>query len=48
MNTTAYSVALGTQIDETHFRNQFVVYFKLLTTVEEQLLDAYASASRET
>lgn len=48
MNATAYSVALGTEIDEAHFRNQFVVYFELLTTIEAQLLDAYLSASRET
>jgi hypothetical protein len=48
MNATAYSVALGTQIDNDHFRDQYVVYFKLLTTIEAQLLDAYASASRET
>jgi hypothetical protein len=48
MNATAYSVALGAEIDDTRFRNQFVVYFELLTTIEAQLLDAYASASRET
>ena len=42
MNATAYSVALGTEIDDQHFQNEFVVYFELLTTIETQLLNAYS------
>ena len=46
MSATAFAVATGTEIDDAHFQKQFVGYFELLTTIEAQLLDAYAGASK--
>lgn len=44
MNATAYSVAMDSTISDAKFQGDFVVYFQLLTTIETQLLDAYAAA----
>ncbi len=44
MNATAYATALGTTVDERHFREQFIGYFQLLTQIEAQLLSSYREA----
>ena len=41
MNATAYATALGTNVDERHFQEQFIGYFQLLTQLEAQLLGSY-------
>jgi len=41
MNATAYTVALGTTVDDRHFQEQFVGYFQLLIQIETQLLGSY-------
>ena len=44
MNATAYAIALGTNVDERHFQEQFIGYFQLLTQLEAQLLSSYRDA----
>jgi len=44
MSATAYATAMGTEVDDQHFQEQFVGYFQLLTQIEEQLLDMYQAA----
>lgn len=44
MNATAYATAMGTSVDDRHFQEQFIGYFRLLTQIEGQLLDIYRDA----
>jgi len=44
MSATAYAAAIGTNVDDRHFQEQFIGYFQLLTQVEQQLLDMYQDA----
>jgi len=44
MSATAYSVALGTVVDDAHLQEQFMGYFELLVQIESHLLDAYRNA----
>jgi hypothetical protein len=41
MHSTAVSAAMGTELDDRHFTQQFKGYFGLLTQIEAQLLEAY-------
>ena len=44
MSATAYATAMGTSVDNRHFQEQFIGYFRLLTLIEEQLLGTYRDA----
>lgn len=42
MQSTAYAAAMGTELDNDHFLQQFVGYFELLSSIEAQLLVEYS------
>lgn len=44
MTVSAYATAQETEIDNNHFKKQFVVYFEMLSGIEAQLLLSYESA----
>ena len=43
MSAAAYATAIGTSVDDRHFQQQFIGYFRLLTQIEEQLLNIYGN-----
>jgi hypothetical protein len=44
MTIAAYATAQETEVDNNHFKKQFVVYFELLSEIEAQLLLSCESA----
>jgi hypothetical protein len=42
MNVAAYATVLGTEVDNQQFQNQFLAYFEILVTIEEELLKSYS------
>jgi len=44
MTATAFSVAMGTVVDDRILRSEFVGYFELLVQIELQLLESYGLA----